>query len=175
MWHYWIYGSRNCRRWRVGAWQGNFCLIIFRNVLCFFQSVDGGLVCSRRWTGGASVFWCMSFWPADRPSPWTGTTTHTRTSPSKDSPRPSVVFFFLVVMTSDLICLTHHRRILKKDPPFPKDMGPLAKDIIQRLLVKDPKKRLGSGPSGAENVKKHPFYQVDPAVCLKQLTLCRPA
>lgn len=54
-------------------------------------------------------------------------------------------------------------------------MGPLAKDIIQRLLVKDPKKRLGSGPNGAENVKKHPFYQVDPAVCLKQLTLCRPA
>lgn len=53
-------------------------------------------------------------------------------------------------------------------------MGPLAKDIIQRLLVKDPKKRLGSGPNGAENVKKHPFYQVDPAFCLKQFTLCRP-
>ncbi|TMS21357.1 Ribosomal protein S6 kinase alpha-5, partial [Larimichthys crocea] len=51
------------------------------------------------------------------------------------------------------------KRILKKDPPFPKDMGPLAKDVIQRLLVKDPKKRLGSGPNGAENVKKHPFYQ----------------
>lgn len=55
----------------------------------------------------------------------------------------------------------HRRRIAKKDPPFPKDMGPLAKDIIQRLLIKDPKKRLGSGPSGAENVKNHPFYQVD--------------
>ncbi|XP_061825161.1 ribosomal protein S6 kinase alpha-5 [Nerophis lumbriciformis] len=51
------------------------------------------------------------------------------------------------------------RRILKKDPPFPKDMSPLAKDIIQRLLTKDPKKRLGSGPNGVENVKKHPFYQ----------------
>lgn len=77
-------------------------------------------------------------------------------------------------MTADLICLTHHRRILKKDPPFPKDLGPLAKDIIQRLLVKDPKKRLGSGPNGAENVKKRPFYQVDPAVCLKQITRWRP-
>lgn len=53
-----------------------------------------------------------------------------------------------------------NRRIMKKDPPFPKDMGPLAKDIIQRLLIKDPKKRLGSGPSGAQNVKSHPFYQV---------------
>uniref|UniRef100_A0A8C4NK21 Ribosomal protein S6 kinase n=1 Tax=Dicentrarchus labrax TaxID=13489 RepID=A0A8C4NK21_DICLA len=51
------------------------------------------------------------------------------------------------------------KRISKKDPPFPKDMGPLAKDVIQRLLIKDPKKRLGSGPSGAENVKKQPFYQ----------------
>uniref|UniRef100_A0A3P8V3R6 non-specific serine/threonine protein kinase n=1 Tax=Cynoglossus semilaevis TaxID=244447 RepID=A0A3P8V3R6_CYNSE len=50
-------------------------------------------------------------------------------------------------------------RISKKDPPFPKDMGPLAKNLIQRLLIKDPKKRLGSGPNGAENVKKHPFYQ----------------
>uniref|UniRef100_A0A671LC87 Ribosomal protein S6 kinase n=1 Tax=Sinocyclocheilus anshuiensis TaxID=1608454 RepID=A0A671LC87_9TELE len=50
-------------------------------------------------------------------------------------------------------------RIMKKDPPFPKDMGPLAKDIIQQLLIKDPKKRLGSGPSGAQNVKSHPFYQ----------------
>uniref|UniRef100_A0A8C9U9V2 Ribosomal protein S6 kinase n=1 Tax=Scleropages formosus TaxID=113540 RepID=A0A8C9U9V2_SCLFO len=51
------------------------------------------------------------------------------------------------------------RRILKSQPPFPKDIGPLARDIIQRLLVKDPSKRLGSGPSGADDVKKHPFYQ----------------
>ncbi|XP_076833623.1 ribosomal protein S6 kinase alpha-5 isoform X1 [Brachyhypopomus gauderio] len=51
------------------------------------------------------------------------------------------------------------KRILKKDPPYPKNMGPLAKDIIQRLLVKDPKKRLGSGLSGAQNLKSHPFYQ----------------
>ncbi|KAI4873313.1 hypothetical protein NFI96_029065 [Prochilodus magdalenae] len=43
------------------------------------------------------------------------------------------------------------KRILKKDPPYPKDMGPLAKDIIQRLLIKNPKERLGSGPSGAQN------------------------
>uniref|UniRef100_A0A8C1GIG6 non-specific serine/threonine protein kinase n=1 Tax=Cyprinus carpio TaxID=7962 RepID=A0A8C1GIG6_CYPCA len=29
----------------------------------------------------------------------------------------------------------------------------------KQLLIKDPKKRLGSGPSGAQNVKSHPFYQ----------------
>ncbi|XP_077477863.1 ribosomal protein S6 kinase alpha-5 isoform X1 [Stigmatopora argus] len=51
------------------------------------------------------------------------------------------------------------RRILKKDPPFPKEMKPQAKDIIKRLLTKDPKKRLGSGPNGVDDVKKHPFYQ----------------
>ncbi|TSN67085.1 Ribosomal protein S6 kinase alpha-5 [Bagarius yarrelli] len=43
------------------------------------------------------------------------------------------------------------KRILKKDPPYPKEMGPLAKNIIQRLLIKDPKTRLGSGSSGAQN------------------------
>ncbi|KAG7250609.1 hypothetical protein CRUP_026661 [Coryphaenoides rupestris] len=51
------------------------------------------------------------------------------------------------------------KRILKKDPPFPKDMGPPAKDLIQRLLIRDPQKRLGSGPGSAENIKTHPFYQ----------------
>lgn len=52
-------------------------------------------------------------------------------------------------------------------------MGPLAKDLIQRLLVKDPKKRLGSGPNGAENVKKHPFYQVGLVPCLHHSTTFR--
>ncbi|XP_066550535.1 ribosomal protein S6 kinase alpha-5 isoform X2 [Amia ocellicauda] len=51
------------------------------------------------------------------------------------------------------------KRILKSEPPFPPEIGPLAKDLMQRLLIKDPKKRLGSGPTGAEEVKKHPFYQ----------------
>ncbi|MGH0157208.1 UNVERIFIED_CONTAM: hypothetical protein FKN15_078276, partial [Acipenser sinensis] len=50
-------------------------------------------------------------------------------------------------------------RILKSEPPFSPKMGPLAKDVIQRLLMKDPKKRLGSGPSGSDEVKNHPFYQ----------------
>ena len=66
---------------------------------------------------------------------------------------------FLIILKYSSPCPLPFRRILKKDPPFPKEMG-LAKDLIQRLLIKDPKKRLGSGPNGAENVKKHPFYQV---------------
>ncbi|XP_062901177.1 ribosomal protein S6 kinase alpha-5 isoform X1 [Mobula hypostoma] len=51
------------------------------------------------------------------------------------------------------------KRILKSDPPYPPEIGPLAKDIMKKLLVKDPKKRLGSGPGGAEEIKSHPFFQ----------------
>uniref|UniRef100_A0A667GUU9 Ribosomal protein S6 kinase n=1 Tax=Lynx canadensis TaxID=61383 RepID=A0A667GUU9_LYNCA len=32
-------------------------------------------------------------------------------------------------------------------------------DLLQRLLCKDPKKRLGAGPQGAQEVKNHPFFQ----------------
>uniref|UniRef100_A0A8D0DRD2 Ribosomal protein S6 kinase n=1 Tax=Salvator merianae TaxID=96440 RepID=A0A8D0DRD2_SALMN len=51
------------------------------------------------------------------------------------------------------------RRILKSEPPYPQEMSPSAKDIIQNLLMKDPKKRLGSGSGGAEEIKQHPFFQ----------------
>ncbi|XP_060117223.1 ribosomal protein S6 kinase alpha-5 isoform X2 [Heteronotia binoei] len=51
------------------------------------------------------------------------------------------------------------RRILKSEPPYPEEMSALAKDIIQRLLMKDPKKRLGCGLSGADEIKQHPFFQ----------------
>ncbi|XP_021082041.1 ribosomal protein S6 kinase alpha-4 isoform X3 [Mesocricetus auratus] len=51
------------------------------------------------------------------------------------------------------------RRILKCSPPFPLRIGPVAQDLLQRLLCKDPKKRLGAGPQGAQEVKNHPFFQ----------------
>ncbi|XP_031800131.1 ribosomal protein S6 kinase alpha-4 [Sarcophilus harrisii] len=51
------------------------------------------------------------------------------------------------------------RRILKCTPPFPSRIGPVAQDLLKRLLEKDPKKRLGSGPQGAQEVKDHPFFQ----------------
>ncbi|KAG7261206.1 hypothetical protein CRUP_011788 [Coryphaenoides rupestris] len=58
------------------------------------------------------------------------------------------------------------RGILKKDPPFPKDMGPPAKDLIQRLLIRDPQKRLGSGPGSAE---KHQDPPLLPALRLQKI------
>lgn len=33
-----------------------------------------------------------------------------------------------------------------------------AADLVRKLLVTDPKKRLGSGPGGAEEIKSHPFF-----------------
>nr|XP_033806925.1 ribosomal protein S6 kinase alpha-5 isoform X2 [Geotrypetes seraphini] len=51
------------------------------------------------------------------------------------------------------------RRILKNDPPYPPEMSSIAKDIIQGLLIKDPRKRLGCGSGGSDEIKKHPFFQ----------------
>ncbi|KAL0191981.1 hypothetical protein M9458_010277, partial [Cirrhinus mrigala] len=51
------------------------------------------------------------------------------------------------------------RRILRCEPPFPSIIGPLAQDLLRKLLVKDPHKRLGSGPRGAEDIKSHPFFK----------------
>ncbi|XP_003408869.1 ribosomal protein S6 kinase alpha-5 isoform X1 [Loxodonta africana] len=51
------------------------------------------------------------------------------------------------------------RRILKSEPPYPQDMSAVAKDLIKRLLMKDPKKRLGCGPRDADEIKEHLFFQ----------------
>lgn len=42
-------------------------------------------------------------------------------------------------------------------------IGLVAKDLLRKLLVKDPHKRLGSGPRGAEDIKAHPFFKVLPS------------
>uniref|UniRef100_A0A4X1SS38 Ribosomal protein S6 kinase alpha-5 n=2 Tax=Sus scrofa TaxID=9823 RepID=A0A4X1SS38_PIG len=51
------------------------------------------------------------------------------------------------------------RRILKSEPPYPQEMSAVAKDLIQHLLMKDPKKRLGCGPRDADEIKEHLFFQ----------------
>lgn len=47
---------------------------------------------------------------------------------------------------------------MKCNPPYPKTFSHEVKDFVQRLLTKDPSKRLGS--NGAEEVKLHPFFKV---------------
>uniref|UniRef100_G3QA73 non-specific serine/threonine protein kinase n=1 Tax=Gasterosteus aculeatus aculeatus TaxID=481459 RepID=G3QA73_GASAC len=50
-------------------------------------------------------------------------------------------------------------RILRCDPPFPSMIEPTAQDLLRKLLVKDPHRRLGSGPRGSEDIKAHAFFK----------------
>lgn len=49
-------------------------------------------------------------------------------------------------------------KIMKADLTFPLTVGPQAKDLLTRLLVRDPKLRMGSGPKDAEELKEHAFF-----------------
>lgn len=49
-------------------------------------------------------------------------------------------------------------KIMKAELAFPNFVSPLAKDILTRLLVRDPKFRLGSGERDAAELKEHPFF-----------------
>ncbi len=42
---------------------------------------------------------------------------------------------------------------------FPSKISPEAKDLIQRLLVRNPKLRLGYGPNDSGPIRKHPFFR----------------
>ena len=52
------------------------------------------------------------------------------------------------------------RRITNKEPPIPSSFSREAKDLVLKLLCKNPSKRLGSGPSGADEIKRHNFFKV---------------
>lgn len=54
------------------------------------------------------------------------------------------------------------RRILRCDPPYPPMIEATAQDLLRKLLVKDPHRRLGSGPRGSEDIKAHAFFKVPP-------------
>lgn len=43
-------------------------------------------------------------------------------------------------------------------PKLPPKLSSSVKDLITQLTNKDPEKRLGSGPSGAAEVKAHPWF-----------------
>ena len=51
------------------------------------------------------------------------------------------------------------KRILKSNPPIPSHISPEVQDFIRRLLVKDPRSRLGGGKDDAFELKHHPFFR----------------
>jgi serum/glucocorticoid-regulated kinase 2 len=50
-----------------------------------------------------------------------------------------------------------HRKILHEVFQFPESLAPDAKDILSKLLERDPNQRLGAG--GAHDIKSHAFFQ----------------
>ncbi|KAJ2784154.1 hypothetical protein H4R18_001281 [Coemansia javaensis] len=51
------------------------------------------------------------------------------------------------------------KNIAKMKVPYPNYLTPDAKDLIIRLLRKVPAKRIGYGPAGVANIKKHRFFR----------------
>eukprot|EP00095_Tigriopus_kingsejongensis_P004202 maker-scaffold208_size258758-snap-gene-1.27 protein:Tk04202 transcript:maker-scaffold208_size258758-snap-gene-1.27-mRNA-1 annotation:"ribosomal protein s6 kinase alpha-" len=50
------------------------------------------------------------------------------------------------------------KRILNAEPLMPEFLSTEVKDFILKLLVKDPRKRLGGGPRDASEVRSHKFF-----------------
>ncbi|KAJ2943175.1 hypothetical protein O0L34_g18887 [Tuta absoluta] len=51
------------------------------------------------------------------------------------------------------------KRIVRCSYPVPTDVSPDVQDFIKRLLVKDPRRRLGGGEGDADELKQHPFFK----------------
>lgn len=49
--------------------------------------------------------------------------------------------------------------IIQDEPLYPVNMPRESVSIIQQLLNKNPKQRLGAGPRDAEDIKAHPFFK----------------
>lgn len=49
---------------------------------------------------------------------------------------------------------------MKTQPPIPQYLSPEVADFITKLLVKDPRQRLGGGEDDADELKRHSFFKV---------------
>jgi hypothetical protein len=52
-----------------------------------------------------------------------------------------------------------YQKILNGELRFPSYVSADAQSLLEGLLTRDVEKRLGSGATGGENVKKHPFFK----------------
>lgn len=51
-------------------------------------------------------------------------------------------------------------QILTAEPNLPDELSCEASDFISKLLVKNPKERLGGRKDDAQEIKSHPFFRV---------------
>ena len=63
------------------------------------------------------------------------------------------IYFLIIFFREELFENIKHASL-----DIPQYVSPLAKDIILRLLHRNPKKRLGT-IGGADEIKKHPFFK----------------
>ncbi|RKP09562.1 phosphoinositide-dependent kinase-1, partial [Thamnocephalis sphaerospora] len=63
------------------------------------------------------------------------------------------------------------QKIVQLDYTFPSGFPGDARDLVQKLLVLDPHKRLGSGPCGVEQLRAHPFFN---GICWKDIAQQTP-
>merc|ERR1712176_621475 len=51
-------------------------------------------------------------------------------------------------------------RLIKEAPlRFPPQLSSSIKDVIRKLLIRDPKRRLGSGSTDVQEITKHSFFK----------------
>jgi len=62
-----------------------------------------------------------------------------------------------------------YEKIINEKITFPKSFNPILIDFLEKLLEKDPAKRLGSGLLGSEEIRKHKWFgNVDWSAMLKK-------
>ena len=70
--------------------------------------------------------------------------------------------------------LNTYRRAIDGRFVLPDDISKPAADLIKKLLVVKPEKRLGTGPKGSETIKSHPWFKAFPWDALERLELSPP-
>ena len=51
-----------------------------------------------------------------------------------------------------------YRQIMSAELTFPPHISPEGQDLLAGLLNRDPRQRLGSGPTGLADIRDHPFF-----------------
>ena len=72
-----------------------------------------------------------------------------------------ILLFELVRGRTPFVC-DDDRQVLEdiqnKEPEYPSSWSANLVDLIQQLLIKNPRKRIGYGPSGAQAIRSHAFF-----------------